>query len=275
LQANINGNWVDLIENKQRDEGEPPAFEVNTGAEDWQRLVLGFGNTASYGAGTPGDNPPDPDYPTYLAIRNVPPEARAGEDQTLECAGPDGAMATLDASGTTDANGDPLHYSWTGPFGTLRGKVITVQLPLGVHEITLTVTDGNGPQGTATDVVLVTVQDTVPPELSVQVTPTALWPPDHRMVNIAATVVVRDVCDPNPRVALAAVTSSEPENSWGDGATFPDIAGVAAGTDDRGFALRAERSGTGPGRVYTARYEATDQSQNVQAVEVTVRVAHP
>jgi hypothetical protein len=275
LQANINGSWLDVFQNSRRDEGEPPMFEVNTGAEDWQRLVLGFGNTANYGAGTPDDNPPDPDYPTYLAIRNVPPEARAGEDQTLECAGPDGAMATLDASGTTDANGDPLHYSWTGPFGTLPGKVITVQLPLGVHEITLTVTDGNGPQGTATDVVLVTVQDTVPPELSVQVTPTALWPPDHRMVNIAATVVVRDVCDPNPRVSLAAVTSSEPENALGDGSTFPDIAGVAAGTDDRSFALRAERSGTGLGRIYTARYEATDQSQNVQAVEVTVRVAHP
>jgi hypothetical protein len=41
--------------------------------------------------------------------KNSPPVANAGEDQNVAT----GATVTLDGSGSTDANGDPLTYSWT------------------------------------------------------------------------------------------------------------------------------------------------------------------
>jgi endo-1,4-beta-xylanase len=51
-----------------------------------------------------------------------------------------------------------------------------------------------------------------------------------------------------------------------------DIQGAAFGTDDRQFLLRAERSGTGSGRVYTITYEAADDSGNVTTRQATVTV---
>ena len=46
------------------------------------------------------------------------------------------------------------------------------------------------------------------------------------------------------------------------------------GTDDRSFKLRAERAGTGDGRVYTIQYSATDDSDNVSTAGLDVIVLH-
>jgi hypothetical protein len=61
-------------------------------------------------------------------------------------------------------------------------------------------------------------------------------------------------------------------NSHGSGHTSPDIQGTAFGTDDREFLLRAERSGTGSGRIYTITYEAEDASGNITTGTTTVSV---
>ena len=43
-------------------------------------------------------------------------------------------------------DGDPLTYTWAGPFteggGTVRGDMVSVTLPAGVHVISLVVNDG-------------------------------------------------------------------------------------------------------------------------------------
>jgi hypothetical protein len=44
--------------------------------------------------------------------------------------------------------------------------------------------------------------------------------------------------------------------------------------NDFTFNLRAERSGTGSGRVYTITYKATDVSGNYAIATVTVEVPH-
>ena len=105
--------------------------------------------------------------------------------------------------------------------------------------------------------------------------PTTLWPPNHKFQNVTATIAVTDNCDPNPTVTLVSITSNEPETGFlGNGDKGPDIEGAALGTDDRTFSLRSERGtgGQSTGRVYTITYRATDASGNTRDVTATVTV---
>ena len=77
---------------------------------------------------------------------NRPPIARAGPDQVLY-AGLDGtAPVTLDGSGSTDSDGDPLSYTWAWVAGgsacVSNGLSVTIRLPVGVYPIQLLVNDG-------------------------------------------------------------------------------------------------------------------------------------
>jgi hypothetical protein len=85
------------------------------------------------------------------------------------------------------------------------------------------------------------------------------------------------VSDGDPAVAfqLLSITSDEPDNGLGDGDTAGDIQGATLGTADTSFALRAERSGAGSGRVYTVVYRATDGSGNSSLATARVTVPHP
>jgi hypothetical protein len=53
-----------------------------------------------------------------------------------------------------------------------------------------------------------------------------------------------------------------------------DIQGAVFGSDDRSFALRAERHGNGNGRVYTITYRATDDAGNTTLATAIVTVPH-
>ena len=91
----------------------------------------------------------------YIFAFNTPPVADAGPDQLVTVAAGDAAMVTLDGSGSSDPDGDPIIFTWTNSFGTAMGVMPTVPLAAGVHVITLTVDDGKG--GTDTDTVEITV----------------------------------------------------------------------------------------------------------------------
>lgn len=86
-----------------------------------------------------------------------PPIANAGPDQIIEDAdGDDMEAVTLDGSLSSDSNGTIDLYSWTASDTVLAtGETATVDLVLGLHEITLTVTDDEG--NTSSDIVLITV----------------------------------------------------------------------------------------------------------------------
>jgi predicted extracellular nuclease len=102
----------------------------------------------------------------------------------------------------------------------------------------------------------------------ISVTPNVLWPANHAYVDVAATVSVSDNLDPSPTVTLVSVSSNEPDNGNGDGNTINDI----VITDDFHFKLRAERSGSGTGRIYTITYMATDACGNTDTAIATVNV---
>ena len=69
----------------------------------------------------------------------------------------------------------------------------------------------------------VTVRDCEPPVIhSVTASPDVLWPPNHQLQQVVATINVTDDKDPHPTVKLVSITSSEPDNGLGDGDTPND-----------------------------------------------------
>ncbi|CAL9503551.1 hypothetical protein SUDANB95_03462 [Actinosynnema sp. ALI-1.44] len=116
----------------------------------------------------------------------------------------------------------------------------------------------------------VTPGDVVAPTVTVTATPTSIWPPNHRMVHIDTKVTATDDTDPSPTVELVGVTSTEPDDGQGDGTTADDI----EITEDGRIFVRAERSGTGGGRIYTVTYRATDKAGNTGYGSIDIEVHH-
>jgi hypothetical protein len=210
------------------------------------------------------------------------PTAVIGAAAQAECDTPGGARVVLDGSESTDAAGGTtgLRFEWFENFGgpgeRLLGTdpILETALALGTNRISLRVTDPSG--GTDVDEATVTVVDTRPPVLTVASLPAVLWPPNHRLVPVRLSWTVSDACDPEPRVALAGAGSSEPDDAPGpdDGRTAGDIQGADIGTADADVLLRAERSGSGGGRLYTLVYEVRDASGNGDAGAVVIEVPH-
>jgi len=237
----------------------------------------------------PGGNPlisdTDNRRARRVALFNQPPLANAGPGQTVECSGPAGAAIHLDGALSSDpdslpgTNSDIASFDWFEnrglPFETLlgSGETLDVTLSLGVHAITLVVTDLAGDADS--DTVMVTVEDTQPPDIVILPPPVSLWPPNHRMVDLAFDVTGSDLCG-SVSFALASVTSSEPDDApgGGDGNTTDDIQGEEIGTPDFGLALRAERAGSGAGRTYEITFAAIDGSGYVATSTVSLLVPH-
>jgi hypothetical protein len=251
------------------------------------------GRVFAFDLGTPYD-PTTMHWPTLghdvrHTSRYEPPDKRPLAVVTLpasvECTSPTGALITLDGSASEDPDSTPgthddiLSFEWFEDFGLPTqvllgtGEVLTVSLPLGSHALTLRVRDRAGAKHQVTT--NVAVVDTTPPHLDVTLDPSDLWPPNHRMVPIQLLITVTDECVAAAWV-LESVASSEPDDVDGpaDGNTSGDIGEVEIGTADASFELRAERSGSGSGRLYTATYRATDASANSTLANAVVSAPH-
>jgi Kelch motif protein/galactose oxidase-like protein len=98
-----------------------------------------------------------------------------------------------------------------------------------------------------------------------------LWPANHKLVEVA-TVTASDELGLSSFNVTA--TSSEPEDGLGDGDTAPDILITGSGLGPRLVQLRAERSGTGPGRTYTITASATNVAGLSASATATCTVPH-
>ena len=90
-------------------------------------------------------------------LSNLPPDADAGADQTVLDNDRDGVeMVTLDGSASSDRDGSIVSYDWRdGDTSIGTTATLNVSLSLGVHTLTLEVTDDGGASNT--DTVVVTV----------------------------------------------------------------------------------------------------------------------
>jgi hypothetical protein len=92
-------------------------------------------------------------------------------------------------------------------------------------------------------------------------------------VDIGFGFEASDLCDTDPLEIEITVTSDEHpalELGAGDGVQCPD----AIVQEDDAVLLRAERAGTGDGRVYTVTVTATDNCGNFASCSVPVEVPH-
>ena len=211
----------------------------------------------------------DTDQVSITVVDTTPPDIICPSDITVECTSHDGTART-----------DPQLAPFFGGVSATDvcddSPVITDNAPdyftLGDTPVTFYATDesGNVDSCTAT----VTVEDTTPPEIEVVLNRDALWPPNHKMADITATVTVTDICDPNPTYVLTSIVSNEDDDGLGDGDFSNDIQGASYGTADDVFKLRSERMGGGAGRIYTIIYTASDMSGNTTPDTSTVVVPH-
>jgi hypothetical protein len=136
--------------------------------------------------------------------------------------------------------------------------------------------------------------DKTPPNVTVSVSPDILWPPDHRNVAVTIKVTVNDnLALPLQPVASLTAASSEPDlapetgNFPGDvngqdGFSRPvvlapgtfafDTGSIKSGNSTTTILLRAERAGSGPGRVYTIAGTVLDAAGNPTRFTRTVTV---
>ena len=214
----------------------------------------------------------DPDV--YFASTSAPAGpvvAHAGNDTTVECAATDGTPVRLDGSASEGAG---LRFAWSAPgvvFDDPTSATPVGRFFLGPTTVELEVSDGTQ---TSRDEVVVTITDTAAPTALVTLAPGSLWPPNHELAAIHATIEASDACDPSPQIRLVSITSDEPDQGLDPGDVAADIQGADFGTADLDFALRSERAGEGDGRVYTVCYEARDAAGNATLACGQVRVPH-
>lgn len=111
--------------------------------------------------------------------------------------------------------------------------------------------------------------DATPPTIgAINASPDVMWPPNHKMVPVKLTVQASDDSGEALTCRVVEVASNEPQDGLGDGDTPVDW----QITGDTTLNLRAERSGSGSGRVYTLTVEVADPSGNTATGTVQVRV---
>jgi hypothetical protein len=180
-------------------------------------------------------------------------------------------------SGSLGNNGwyiSPVTVSWnisdpeSGIASSAGGDPTTLTAYTPGTTLTCSATNGAGLSNSAS--VTIKLDPTSPAINHISVDNGELWPPNHKMVPVKVLVFASDTGSGIASYKIVSVTSNEPVDGLGDGDTSPDW----QITGDLTVNLRAERSGTGTGRVYTITVLCMDKAGNSSTGIVTVAVPH-
>jgi hypothetical protein len=218
--------------------------------------------------------------------------------QLLEVRAPDiidarvpvGTMISLDFTVTN--RGAPATFTFASADGLgFSGRPVPTGATLGNGESTAVHVDVNVPMNTpdgsnftvtltATNVTDRTVANSASVSLVATVGPRCsvicrsdfvvdLWPPNHAMAAVdLAQLGLADSMGRPVNIRIDSIVQDEPVNARGDGTTGADATGVGTAV----ALIRAERSGTGNGRVYRIAYTATCMEGGECQGIATVRV---
>jgi len=198
-------------------------------------------------------------------LDTVPPELVAPAVLTVECDGAGNLTQLAEWLANASAEDACGNVTLTNDFTGLSGGCGST----GSATVTFRAEDECGNVSTAAS--RFEIVDTTAPSVSAQVERSVLWPPRNQMVDVGLLVDSFDACQGEELDVMIAVTSDEhPALALGAGGALhcPD----AEVTPDGRVLLRAERSGTGNGRVYRITVTAADSCGNVSSTALNVRV---
>ncbi|MBT2618459.1 glycine rich domain-containing protein [Bacillus sp. ISL-78] len=177
---------------------------------------------------------------------------------------------TVDLTATDNDGGSGVAstYYQLDNGSTQSGNAIKIS-DEGVHTLTYWSVDnaGNTEQFNTKTIKL----DKTAPVLNISLDKTTIWPPNHKMVPITATINASDGTSEINSVVLTSITSNETLQS--DDIQNSNYNKPISGSTDS-FELRADRLGRGNGRIYTVTYTAMDNTGNVTTKTATVTVPH-
>jgi hypothetical protein len=229
----------------------------------------------------PAENPPRPEASNLVVYSDgVDPITTAAVSPAANANGWNNTSVTVSLDATDKASGlldtpdgwvDQLEYSLAGAQASGptivpgRSTSFGISTP-GVTDVTYAATDAAGnEEGTRT--LAVRLDFDAPAVNGLPSSGCSLWPPNHKMQQVA----VVSAADALAGVASLEVTatSSEPSDPG-----EPDVLVTPDGSGGFVVSLRAERLGSGPGRVYTVTATAKDRADNVATATATCTVAH-
>jgi hypothetical protein len=215
----------------------------------------------------PSDPPDDPPSDTTA------PATSAGTTTLPNANGWHRSNVTVNLSATDNPEGTgvkEIHVALTGASSGVRvvpgGSATAAILAEGETTLTYYAVDHAGNQE-APKTLTVKIDATPPTLAGLPASGCSIWPPDHRLVaiaNVSASDALSGLASGAPPVSA---TSNEPATGLGSGDVAPDVV-----ITNNLVEVRAERAGTGSGRVYTVTASASDLAGNHATASATCTV---
>jgi hypothetical protein len=254
----LSEKWEALAVVPLNDPQAPNDYLLLVGNDNDFRAPVVYHNGVALGTNTVGSD-------------NVLLAYRVGADAiapTIVCPAPTTVSAGTNCTATVDLRSRvTVTENSAAPVTVSQTPSQTTPLGLGTHTLTFVATDAAGNRSEPCTTTVTVVDTTAPVITGVAPSQTEIWPPNGRLVPITVEVTATDACDSSPSCEIVDVSSNEP-TTGGTDTTSPDweITGPFS------VNLRAERSDSGLGRVYTITVRCTDDAGNISFRVGTVTV---